>query len=208
MISHERRCIFIHIPKCAGTTVEDVLWPGKRSEADLWMGFISAYGNRYQTGGLQHLTASLVREAVGDRIFSQYLKFAVVRNPWDRAASQYAFMRRRGDLRAFIGMNESDDFPTYLRRIQKYRHVQWETQERFLCDEAGNLLVDEIIRFERFDLEFGAFLKRLGITKCIPHAKSGNRGPVGSLYDSETIEIVAKMYAGDIARFGYVFPGC
>ena len=83
VISHDKKCIFIHIPKCGGTSVEDVIWPkGKgRTEEDLWMGFVNRFENKYQTGGLQHLLAWQVREEVGSDVFSDYYKFSFVRNP-------------------------------------------------------------------------------------------------------------------------------
>ena len=59
MLSHKYKCIFVHIPKCGGSSIENILWPDKedRKESNLWMGFISKYHNKYQTGGLQHLQA-------------------------------------------------------------------------------------------------------------------------------------------------------
>ena len=83
MISHDKKCIFIHIPKCGGTSIEDVIWPKDRgrSDEDLWMGFVSRFENKYQTGGLQHLLAWQVREEVGSDVFGAYYKFAFVRNP-------------------------------------------------------------------------------------------------------------------------------
>ena len=109
MISHDKKCIFIHIPKCGGTSVEDVIWPKEqgRTEVDLWMGFVSRFENKYQTGGLQHLLARQVREEVGSDVFSAYYKFAFVRNPWDRIVSQFAYMQQRPDLMDFLGMHRT-----------------------------------------------------------------------------------------------------
>jgi hypothetical protein len=81
MISDTLNCIFVHIPKSGGTSIEDVLWPGARAESDLWMGSIDAYHNKYQTGGLQHLLARQIRQEVGVEKFSRCFRFSFVRNP-------------------------------------------------------------------------------------------------------------------------------
>ena len=95
MISYEKRCIFIHIPKCGGTSIENIIWPDteQRTERNLWMGFVSKYHNKYQTGGLQHLLARQVLEEVGKDVFDSFYKFVIVRNPWDRIVSQFAYMQ-------------------------------------------------------------------------------------------------------------------
>ena len=131
MISHRHKCIFVHIPKCGGTSLENVIWPEPRSPSDLWMGFISKFHNKYQTGGLQHLLAIQIREEVGSDIFNQYFKFTIVRNPWDKAVSQFFYMRQRPDLREYLEMKENDPFKTYLQLTGKKLHVQWEKQYKF-----------------------------------------------------------------------------
>jgi len=206
VISHAHRCIFIHVPRTAGSSVESVLWPGERTEADLWMGFTTRYGNPYQTGGLQHLTARLVRDLVGAQTFDDYFTFAVVRDPWDKAVSQYAFMARRPDLRELLGMAEGDDFRTYLRLIRDATHVQWEPQVSFVCDQGGRVMVDRLVRFERFETEFAAVLQRLGVDAPVPHIHGTERKPLRDYYDDETRALVADLYRDDVATFGYAFP--
>lgn len=208
MISHQHKCIFIHIPKCAGSSVEDLLWPGKRSEADLWMGFVDRFHNRHQTGGLQHLTASLVRSEVGEETFQSYFKFAIVRNPWDKAASQFAYMERRPDLCEFVGLRPNGDFETYLSAIARTPHVQWQDQYSFLYGSNGELLVDRIIRYESLASDLPSVLRAVGIqSDCIPHANpSPRRRPTSELYNDRTQQRVADLYRRDIAAFDYSFP--
>jgi hypothetical protein len=206
MISHAHRCIFVHVPRSGGTSIEDAIWPGSRTVDDLWMGFISTFHNPYHTGGLQHLPAKMLREVVGADIFEEYFKFSFIRNPWDKAVSQYCYMRRRPDLRALIGMDEHDDFKTYLRLIRTAAHVQWEPQHAILCDDAGKLLVDDLGRYETFAIDVARMLARLDMTAPLSHANRSERAPLDHYYDSEAIDMVAEMYAEDIRLFGYAPP--
>ena len=129
--------------------MEEVLWaPSERTVANLWMGFTSPSHNPYQTGGLQHLLARHIRENVGSQVFNSYFKFAFVRNPWDRAVSQFSFMASRPDLRSFVGLPQGASFATYLDAIEHKVHVQWEQQLAFINDRDGSGMIDFIGRFE------------------------------------------------------------
>lgn len=196
----------MHIPKTGGTSVENLIWPSQRSTEELWMGFIDQYHNKYQTGGLQHLLATQIRTEMGADIFSRYYKFSFVRNPWDRAVSQFASMAGREDLRDFIGMEKDASFKTYLSLIRKRRHVQWEPQVSFLHDSTGELLVDYVGRFETFAASVFHVLEAIGIgAKTIPHTQKSPRGEYATYYDDESRELIAGMYKQDIEAFGYSF---
>ncbi len=170
------------------------------------MGFVDKYHNKYQTGGLQHLLAKQIRSEVGPEVFAAYYKFTIVRNPWDRAVSQFASMAEREDLRDFIGMKRRDCFKAYLSLIAKRRHVQWEPQVSFLNDAEGRLLVDYIGRFETFAESVFQVLGRLGMQlTSIPHTQKGDRRPYASYYDDESREIIAEIYRQDVETFGYSF---
>jgi Sulfotransferase family len=207
MISLKYRCIFVHIPRTGGTSVEEVIWPGDRTEAELWMGFVEPMRNRYQTGGLQHLLAHQIRTEVGTETFNACFRFTIVRNPWDKAISQYTFMRRRPDLRALVGLAEDAPLEVYLERIALVQHIQWMPQVPFIQDQAGNQLVDFIARFETLEADMRLVFARIGID-C-PHLPHRNGSPRENDYrhyfDASTRETVALMYAADIKRFKYTF---
>lgn len=208
MISHPYRCIFVHIPKTGGTSIEDLIWPDMalRSESDLWMGFVDPYHNKYQTGGLQHLLARQIRSEVGADVFESYFKFSIVRNPWDKAVSQFAYMSQRKDLMDYIGMQPGDCFKKYLELISRKKHVQWEPQVSFVFDDNGDSLVDHIGRLESFTQSVTRIMSRLGITTtAIPHSNKGQRNAYQDYYDTESEEWVRAMYADDVQTFGYAF---
>lgn len=206
MISETLNCIFVHIPKTGGSSIEDVLWPGPRTEADLWQGMVERYHNRYQTGGLQHLLAHQIRDAVGQERFSRCYRFSFVRNPWDRMVSQFSYMQQKKYLRDFIGMREGDAFPRYLSLIQERSHVQWAPQCEFLFDRSGECLVDFIGRFERLPRDAATIFERLGVTcTTLPHSRASTHRPYPEYYDRETKRAVEQLYGADIERFSYKF---
>ena len=210
MISYDLRCIFIHIPKCGGTSIENVIWPHPEdlTEANLWMGFTSKYHNKYQTGGLQHLLASQVRSEVGLDVFNSFYKFTVVRNPWDRIVSQFAYMQARPDLMEFIGMQPETEFKTYLGLIQKKQHVQWMPQTDFILDQDGTLLVDRIGYLESIENDSSEIFDILGVCRErseVLHANRSQRKSIDRYYDQESIGIVSEIYSTDINYLNYSF---
>lgn len=208
MISYEHKCIFVHIPKCGGTSIEKLIWPDveARSTHDLWMGLVTPLANKYQTGGLQHLKAWQIREEVGAEVFAQFFKFALVRNPWDKAVSQFSYIQKRDDLMHYLGLDPADSFKAYLAKIQRVEHVQWMPQYDFVHDAEGNCLIDFVGRLETIEQDTRSILQRIGIAyQSVPHEKKSRRGDYRSYYDAESIGIIESMYGKDIETFGYRF---
>lgn len=206
MISHEHRCIFIHIPKTGGMSIEDVIWPGERTEQHLWAGLITRYRNKYQTGGLQHLLARQIRQEVGSAVFDSYFKFTFVRNPWDKAVSQFAYMAQRPDLREMIGIQDDTPFSEYLELTGLHTHIQWQRQLEFLRDEDGANLVDFVGRFENLRQDAQFVFERIGLNrKELPHINATSHRPYREYYDLQTRERLRQRYEEDIEAFGYQF---
>jgi hypothetical protein len=206
MISHEHKCIFVHIPRTGGTSIEEVIWGWPRTPDQLWMGFVDEYRNKYQTDGLQHLLPSQIKMEVGAEIFDRYFKFAFVRNPFDRLVSQYRYMEGRPDLRRLIGMSIGDSFSVYLSLIQKTPHAHWEPQHRFVFDDNGKLLVNRICRFENFKEDARGVLAQIGLAdRSFPHINKTVRLQYRNYYDDATRAFATVLYARDLELFGYSF---
>ena len=93
-VSHELRCLFVHVPRTGGTSIEKALGMGgdvEVEDADLLFGRIRSeqhLARRFGSDFFQHLTLREVRSLESaDR---SYFSFAIVRNPWDRIVSVYA----------------------------------------------------------------------------------------------------------------------
>ena len=86
MISHDHRCIFTHVPKTAGKSVR-YLFGLPEFEHDY-----KPDGRRIEYGfGNRRLF-----EFVNEKYFSEYFKFAFVRNPFDRIVSAYFYLENGG----------------------------------------------------------------------------------------------------------------
>ena len=75
MVLDDLGLIFVHITRTGGTSIEVAL-----AGQDWWQ--ISP-----QT---KHLSARQIRIQVGEEKWSDYFKFSIVRNPWDRVVSMFA----------------------------------------------------------------------------------------------------------------------
>ncbi|MGP8230532.1 MAG: sulfotransferase family 2 domain-containing protein [Steroidobacteraceae bacterium] len=75
MISHDLRCILVHIQKTGGMSIRRAL------NMQLW-------------DPHQHRFASEVRTLYGPEVWQHYFKFGFVRNSWDRLVSWWEMIRR------------------------------------------------------------------------------------------------------------------
>lgn len=208
MISRRFNCIFVHIPKCGGTSIENALWtPEERTEENLWKGERKGQYNIYQTGGLQHLKAHQIRHHLGRDAFAGFFKFTVVRNPYARMISQFTYMQKRNDLREFIGLDKRDDFSTYLQKIKRRSHVQWEPQISFVNGFDGKPLVDQVIKLENIEREWPVLLQNLKISDDIRlgHDNKSKQSASAADLTAEQKKTIREYFYEDFVAFGYEF---
>lgn len=196
-VRHE--AIFVHIPKTAGTSV------------------LAALGvpEVFDT----HAPLRVWTEAYPDFCKGAY-RFAFVRNPWDRFASSYHFMKSGTDwpmqqqwAAQNIGTLSFREFtyrmetPLFRARILAERFF-W-PQIFWTAPAPGTPGLDDIFRFEALNDAMERLHARFGIDRkpTTPHLRNSSRADYRSLYDPRMVEIVGRLYRRDADAFGYGFEG-
>jgi hypothetical protein len=150
-----------------------------------------------------HLSLAQVKPFLGEEDFSSFFKFAFVRNPFDRFVSYCAFMTRE------IGAFDRDPqgvMHHMLFRAPPLRHILFQPQFSFVCDERGEMLADAAGRVEDMQQSYDQMCKRIGIpTTQLEKANSSRHGDYRQYYDQQLIDGVARLYGKDLTVFGYDF---
>lgn len=155
----------------------------------------------------QHMTVAELREAVGDKIWKNYYKFTIERNPYDRLVSFYNWRKHRFSLE--ISFN---DFAlavlTSDPKLRRYTHGF--SNRPFYLDKNNNVCVDRIVLFEDFQKGVEAVFSDLGLDMSqfeIPNFKGGIRQEKNyrSLYSDELRCKAEKAFALEKKLFGYEF---
>ena len=219
MISRSKKFIFIHIPKCAGTSIESAIT--KYTEPN-------SFGYDKRIGG--HVQHSVCRELVDLNLLSEieckdYFKFTIVRNPWDRCVSEYIWrIKRYGNfVNGPINVNNGISHPKYTKEWVREnvsfedfltRNFPWEElsfqqhmkpQIEYCYDCEGNEL-NYIGRFENLKNDFGHICEvGIGENLSLPHKFKTNHTHYTDYYNKRTIDIVGGMYDEDIKFLGYEF---
>jgi len=229
MICKPFKCIFVHIPKVAGQSIElffmNQLGLERDNESHRQQLLLTDNDDPARgTEKLSHLSA--IEYVQGGHIsrqdFDRFYKFSFVRNPWARLVSEYRY-------RNFLSHRSFRDF--VMNKLpkpgwdDKYRHVM--PQTKMLYDDNGLLLVDFVGKFEQLQQDFTKVCEHLSFSDCaLPHINSSDKRSrelrrktrnflfqnkesdmvnYVEFYDDETREYAANLYKADIQNFNYTF---
>lgn len=134
------------------------------------------------------------------KMFTSYHTFSVIRNPYDRFISAYFFRHlipqdREISEEAFRKVKIDNLAPPMI------------SQKNFVSDEEGNIIVDQLIRYENVKEEVGKMIDHLKIPYAdandfdrFSFQKTKSKGPWRGYYEKypELWGIVTNMYGGDI----------
>ncbi|QOV89595.1 sulfotransferase family 2 domain-containing protein [Humisphaera borealis] len=181
--------VFIHINKCAGTSVGTAIGLPKK----------------------QHLTSLEVIDIIGEPAWSKAFRFTIVRNPWDKVVSHYKHRiktRQTGlgethvPFKQWVAATYGDTKDPVLYDQPK----MFQQQVEWLKNRQGRIDVDYVGRFETMSETFDEVARRIGIDATLPHLnRTEGKVDFRTHYDDATAAIIASWFKDDIAQFGYEF---
>jgi len=188
----KNKCIFIHIPRNAGTSILGMLG---------------------DTGGRSHRSFMDYQMSNNER-FKNYFKFSIVRNPYDRIVSVYEYLKNRGNKShdlyfSKIIEKENGSFDWFVNEfIDEYKIHEillLKPQYLFLYDYKNELQVDYIARFECLMKEIPYICQQINMPhKKFPKLNQSTSHSWEKFYNySRTIETVSRLYKKDFELFGY-----
>ncbi len=182
VISHRKKFVWFRISKTGLMTISDVLHRNN---------VISSYNY----------------EAPYDNAnYSDYFKFAFVRNPWARIVSCYFNKIATNFYKPFFDECYGKDFDYFVRFIDRQ---DLETADRHIKLYTKSMPIEEmdfIGRLENFSEDLPYVLKIIGCKKTdYLHKNKSDHAHYSTYYTDETREIIARKYKIDIETFGYEF---
>ncbi len=204
-INNEKKYIYIHIPKNAGTSLGKIFFDDSKS----------------------HITALQVRNELTVKKYQEYYVFTFSRNPWDRFLSLYNYARLDESFyhsainpdNALYGKHLDYDIlkKASLRDCAEYlldgrlkhdgRWNHWNPQVFWIKDEKNESLLNFCGKVENYsnDIQFLSNKFKIGKTNPKAFNKSRNKTSYQLHFDNITKNIVGDYYKDDVNYFNYSF---
>tara|TARA_B100001287_G_C22645784_1_gene512626 strand:+ start:430 stop:1074 length:645 start_codon:yes stop_codon:yes gene_type:complete len=212
LIIEEKKLIFIHIPKCAGTSIENLLinrFNLKNHKQFKKYIFTKRIGFKFN---LRHLTLEEIEKEYSIKNFDQYTVFTIVRNPYDRFIS-FTNWAKVPNWRYLPGISFSPEiwmkifnikYPWRYSIIFNFLHEHTKPQSSFLKSENFHKYKEiKIVKLDQIN-ELSEFLKAFDIDLSELSKDNISKKKVLSRSTKEKIKIfVESQYSEDFKRFNF-----
>ena len=192
------KLVYIHIPKTAGTSVEKygkkhgINWgrymkfprPKKKIKSPYW-----------------HLPPTLFNQKKSP--YNGKKLFTIVRNPYDRAVSEYKYRNEiLSKKKKNVSKKSLNNFIRNLEREIKKNKYCFDShvipQHEFIDEDT------EVIKLENIEKDFPILMKKYNLPEeKLPKTYKTSRNVTKYDLDKKSIEILNRIYAKDFEKFGY-----
>ncbi|KJD33390.1 hypothetical protein PK35_05900 [Tamlana nanhaiensis] len=208
VISKNKKFIFIHIPKSAGTSIQSALELNLNNE-NHW-----AVSKTTKHQSLKDLItlyehSNFLEKLVQDFSFLNYYKFAVVRNPFDRLLSLYNYLKKYEVRKEIKSVETFEEFIEKLEDENSWVSGLYsaKTQLSYLVDMQGVMSIDLVGRFENIPfflneleakIDMKLELKQMNVSQLV---KPSYR----QVYSTYSRKIIEDKFVDDLNSFNYEF---
>jgi len=194
MISKTLNCIYIHIPKTGGMSIETILGADIKTLHQESIKIKHGYPSDW----------------IYPKYWMQYYKFTFVRNPWDRIVSSYFYNLKMAKKN--INSNDHD-----RKKIKVYGYEGFndyvindleKSKSRFFLPYhhwIGDYEYDFIGKLENFEENMKLVCRNLQIRFKNIHINKSKRQSYQEYYNNKAKNIVGDIYRNDIDNFKYYF---
>jgi hypothetical protein len=198
MINSELKCIFIHINRCGGKSIEKALWNIEPSH-----------------GSSDHRTIKGLQRIMKKKIINSYFKFTICRNPWDRIVSLYNYYKRvvYDDVieNKYITEESLLSFRNFCYHVRDNQTKLCPTQLSYILGIDGKPKMDFIGRLENIGDDWKNICEKLEINIKLPHLNKSKRWwnikKYKKYYDRDLTNVIKTIYKDDIDFFNYKGKG-
>ena len=206
------KVVYFSVPKNACTTLKRLVYRinGKIPPSNL--------GDIHFHSLHLHLAQLKPGEIYNAIASSQWFRFGVVRNPYDRLLSAYkskitdinhepTFLKIRGKILDYYGLTghgHKVTFPQFVKWVHQVRHMDshWNIQAKILRVDVVKYSL--LARFENFDKDMEKFFAGTKIAPLpLEITNPTNPTKMSEFYTQELADIVYEIYQKDFEQFGY-----
>jgi len=194
MISKNLNCIYIHIPKTGGMSIETILGADIKELHNKSIKIKHGYPTDWNY----------------PKYWEKYYKFTFVRNPWDRVVSSYFYNLAMAKKK--INMNDHDRNKIILYDKEGFNnyiinHLEDSKSRFFLPYDCwiGKHKYDFIGKLENFEENMKLVCNDLKISFKNVHINKSKHKTYKEYYNNKAKDIVKDLYKKDIDRFSYCF---
>ena len=147
------------------------------------------------TNFYNHISAKQIKYAIGSKVWNSYYKFCFVRNPWDRAISNYFWEKDKNGISSSFGewlFSQNPNWNWYIYTI------------------SNRVAVDFIGRYEDLDKDLAEVCKKINIPydNWLPSAKGNirkDRSHYSQFLTPDQAKYIEERCKDEIKLFGYSF---
>lgn len=206
-ISYTYNLVFIHVPKCAGTTIEKII--GTSTHKEYYCRWDEKPKDSAKT--LQHYTYLELKKDLKIK-WDDYYIFSVVRNPYERFVSEYKF-RKSIYLKHKKTKQDPGSFSEFIENLSIKKNLRiptfdahLETQTSFLQNKSEKIEKSiSIFKFENLKTCWDKLEQKTGVLYKDNYwsRKAKDNIHYQDFYTPKTKAIIYDFYKEDFDNFGY-----